>query len=295
MNRILRNIIFTLFGIAAVSCSYKQERSGKSTTFHFEYDGLMGTQVMITATPDDYAVCFYFDVIEASQYKQYVNDGMTGNEIAQICVDNMKRYYDFLLEKYKDKAYKLSWMDVWCTGPDYSRLFVNLKPQTDYCVLAACLKPDTYTAIGEAQVEYFTTTEIKANTIPIILDFLLADTEDGFTYYVRPTYKGKICRELYLSTMVETDVLNAPPYNGDAFTFTRMWYNERKDKIADYVNSDITRFEPLVNMEKGKRYTVIAAPFNIGEDNIIFMLEFEYEPGMKTNVYRSDLTYVEAG
>lgn len=281
-----------MLAIAAVSCSYKQVRTGENTKFRFTYDGLMGTQVTITATPEDYAASFYFDVVEAEEYDQYIASGKTKLDIAQMCVDNMRKYYEYISEKHKDETYKASWMDMWYSGPGNSRLFVNLQPLTDYYVLAACVKSDTYTAVGEVQAERFTTTDIKTNTSPIVLDFLLADTEDGFTYYVRPTYKGRISKELYLSTMVETDVLNAPPYNGDAFLFTRMWYYERKDKIEDYVSSDITRFEPVIHMEKGKRYTVIAAAFNIGEQNTIFMLEFEYEPGMKTDIYRSDLKYV---
>lgn len=281
-----------MLAIAAVSCSYKQVRTGENTRFRFTYDGLMGTQVTITATPEDYAASFYFDVLEAKEYDRYIASGKTKLDIAQMCVDNMRKYYEHISEKHKDETYKASWMDLWYSGPGNSRLFVNLQPLTDYYVLAACVKPDTYTAVGDVQAERFTTTDIKATKVPIILDFLLADTDDGFTYYVRPTYRGRISRELYLSTMVETDVLNAPPYNGDAFLFTRMWYNERKDDIAGYVSSDITRFEPVIDMEKGKRYTVIAAPFNIGEQNTIFMLEFEYEPGMKTDIYRSDLKYV---
>lgn len=281
-----------MLAIAAVSCSYKQVRTGESTTFHFKYDDLMGTRVIITATPEDYAASFYFDIVEAEEYNQYIASGKTKLDIAQMCIDNMKKYYDEISEIYEDEVYRASWMDLLYSGPGNSRLFVNLQPLTDYYVLAACVKPDTYTAVGDVQAERFTTTDIKTNTVPIVLDFLLADTEDGFTYYVRPTYNGRICRELYLSTMVETDVLNAPPYNGNAFLFTRMWYNERKDDIAGYVSSDITRFEPVIDMEKGKRYTVIAAPFNIGEQNTIFMLEFEYEPGMKTDIYRSDLKYV---
>lgn len=281
-----------MLAIAAVSCSYKQVRTGENTKFRFTYDGLMGTQVTITATPEDYAASFYFDVVEAKEYDQYIASGKTKLDIAQMCVDNMRKYYEYISEKHKDETYKASWMDLWYSGPGNSRLFVNLQPLTDYYVLAACVKPDTYTAVGDVQAERFTTTDIKATKVPIILDFLLADTDDGFTYYVRPTYRGRISRELYLSTMVETDVLNAPPYNGDAFLFTRMWYNERKDHIAGYVSSDITRFEPVIDMEKGKRYTVIAAPFNIGEQNTIFMLEFEYEPGMKTDIYRSDLKNV---
>ncbi|MCQ2166826.1 MAG: hypothetical protein MJY49_05310 [Bacteroidales bacterium] len=293
MKSIIRNIIPAIFAIAAVSCSYKQVRTGENTTFRFTYDGLMGTQVTITATPEDYAASFYFDVVEAEEYNQYIASGKTKLDIAQMCVDNMRKYYEYISEKHKDETYKASWMDLWYSGPGNSRLFVNLQPLTDYYVLAACVKPDTYTAVGEVQAERFTTTDIKTNTVPIVLDFLLADTEDGFTYYVRPTYKGRISKELYLSTMVETDVLNAPPYNGDAFLFTRMWYYERKDMIEDYVSSDITRFEPVIQMEKGKRYTVIAAAFNIGEDNTIFMLEFEYEPGMKTDFYKSGIVYMK--
>lgn len=293
MNRIIRNIIVPMLAIAAVSCSYKQVRSEKSTTFHFTYDGLMGTQVTITATPDDYAASFYFDVIEAGRYDRYIASGKTRLDIAQIVIDNMKEHYSQISDMYKDEAYRASWMDLWYAGPGNSRLFVNLEPETEYCVLAVCVKPDSFTAVGEAQVERFTTTEIKTHVVPITLDFLLADTDDGFTYYVRPTYKGRISKELYLSTMVENDVLNGPPYNGDAYLFTRMWYYERKDVIADYVSSDITRFEPVIEMEKGKRYTVIAAPFNIGEGNRIFMLDFEYVPGMRTNIYKSGITYLK--
>ena len=292
MKRIIRSIIVLLLAIAAVSCSYKREITGRNTTFHFKYDGLMGTQVIISVTPDDYSAAFYFDVVEAATYDRYIASGKNRLDVAQMCVDRVKEYYDHISELHKDEAYRASWMDMWYSGPGDSRLFVNLKPKTDYYVVVACVKPDTFTAVGEAQVERFTTTDIKATKVPIILDFLLADTEDGFTYYVRPTYKGRISRELYLSTMVSNDVLNAPPYYGDAFLFTRMWYQERKDEIEDYVCSDITRFEPLIDMEKGKRYTVIAAPFNIGERNTIFMLEFEYQPGMKTDFYKSDIKYL---
>ena len=103
-----------------------------------------------------------------------------------MCVDRVKEYYDHISELHKDEAYRASWMDMWYSGPGDSRLFVNLKPKTDYYVVVACVKPDTFTAVGEAQVERFTTTDIKATKVPITLDFLLADTEDGFTYYVRP-------------------------------------------------------------------------------------------------------------
>lgn len=286
MKRVIKNIItVTLVASSAISCSYKPERTGRATTFKFEFDGLKGTQVVITATPEDYTASFYFDVMTAEQYDSLITSGKTRLDIAQMFVDMMKEYYEEVSEGFKDKEYKASWMDMWYIGPGHSRLFANLTPLTDYYVIAACVKPDTYSAVGEAQTARFTTTEIKTDTVSLKLDFLLMDTDSIFTYYVRPTHKGRISKELYLSDIVADDVLNAPPYDGDVALYCIMWYNERKDVIEKYIKSDICRFKVPGKLVEDKGYTIIAAPFNIGENVPIYTISFKYQDGIMSDGY----------
>ncbi len=290
MRKIIRYILIALSCILLHSCDYEPVRTSSPTGFKFEFEGLLGTQVSISVTPEDDNVAFFYDVIEVSEYEDFIASGKTGQDLAQMIVDKKREWYDGWLESVSGREeYHASWMDFWLMGPGHSRLFVNLKPQTDYYAYAFCIKPGAFEPMGNVRLCRFTTTEIQYLEPHMAFEFMLFDSADGFSYYVRPTERGRICKDLYLTTIVDNEVLQSPPYNGDIYLYTNHWYEERKDSIELYLKSDISRIDVDIEMEDGKSYTILAAQYNIGEDNPVFNYFFYYEKGLRTEGYMGRL------
>lgn len=144
------------------------------------------------------------------------------------------------------------------------------------------LRPGTRKALGSVQTKRFTTTDIQMISKPMQFDFMLDDDPDGFMYYVKPTYKGRICLDPYVSLIVKKDTLDAPPYHGDVKKYALDWYMARKNDIDRYLRCDISRTVVNDIMEQGNRYVLMAAPYNFSEDLNVLKMEFTYRDGMKT-------------
>lgn len=267
--------------ILAVSCSYLPTRSASSTEIEFELTSLLGTRVMVTANPKDNNTLFYFNVVSAVEYGKLQAE--YGDGLAQYLVDEAYGIYTKWLEEVsKGQSYRASWNDFWCFGRGNIKYFVNLTPLTDYVVCGVVLRPGTRKALGGVQTKRFTTTDIQMISKPMQFDFMLDDDPDGFKYYVKPTYKGRICLDPYVSLIVKKDTLDAPPYHGDVKKYALDWYMARKNDIDRYLRCDISRTVVDDIMEQGTRYVLMAAPYNFSEDLNVLKMEFTYRDGMKT-------------
>lgn len=161
--------------------------------------------------------------------------------------------------------------------------FLNLKPMTIYYVFGFCIDPYKKVPLGPVQKQAFSTPEYHPLTDGVDFDFMIRDTRDEFFYYVRPSYKGRICFDSFFSTMLKDSDYNSEPYNGDIRAYLKDWMKSMGENVNLFLSIDISRYESILELEEGEDYTIIGCPYaNLGNGPLT-LLHFQYKEGMTTS------------
>lgn len=290
MKSDMRNRIFVLLLalIAAVSCSYKTELTGKDVEIRFELDGLKGTQVKVTAIPAKDNCVYVFDVAAASA----LDSALAVNseyEVMQNSLKELYKEYELFKKIFKEEgaAYMAEFEDFALYQGKVSKYQTGLTPETDYYVVGYCVNPFDRTPAGSLYKMKFKTTAISPEPSRLVLDYMVRDGKDCLYYYTKPTLDGEIDKEQYLVDIVSDTELSL--FDNDVNAYARYMYGKIVEYglIDLYLRSDISRNE-IYDLVENEGYTIFGAPFNINNMNSIYKFHFIYKKGISTDTYTHD-------
>lgn len=293
----MKNIIKTILSVAVAaislhSCSYKPEVHKHDTVLTFTIDSLKGTQLLLNVKPADDLVNYIVDVVPAADLDDALARG--GEDLVfEYFINYLEDAARQRMEMFREHGdhYIASFEDIALYTSYLSKYIINLTPLTDYAVVGFCIDPDSKKPLGRMQTLRFRTTDIHPAPSRMELSFMIQDTERYFYYYVKPLLDGKLCREPYLSDVVEDEVLYGK-FDGDISAFIQDWYQEKvkEGTISQYLKNDISRnICPIIDKScGGNGYTVIGAPYNLRNMDQVFHYHFVYQPGIKTSSYTRD-------
>lgn len=288
----MKNINIILITLLAVmsGCSYKAQLSTEETNLNFTITENSGFLVSVAATPDDDRVYYLYSVYKASVLDSLVSLYNNETEAMQDVIDSTKTLY----EEYKDyythslkHSYMAEFEDLMLYYSKSELTFPNLIPETEYVAFGFCVDPISLKPIGRLQKLYFETTAIPEDAREMTFEFMLQDTKDHFYYYIKPTYEGLVCNDLYYADIVSDRDLKEN-YDNDLGTYINSMFElfNDIDMLDLLLSQDITRREDVMikydYLEEGEGlgYTVFAVPYNPKYKSEVYCYHFHYKPGM---------------
>lgn len=280
----MKKILPFLFVAAMLcSCNYQSEIRNRDTTLDLQLLDLGGNYAYVQVAPANDYTLYCASVMEVDKYDRYMSL-MSEEEFQKLVMDSISVHYyrwrttwygntDKYVADIVEHEYAVS------TG---TRYFLHLEPQTDYYVYAFCVNSNLSGPLGPIQKKKFTTPQYTPVAKGVDFDFMIYDTEDIFYYYVRPSFKGKVCFDVYFSTVMQDSIYLAEPYLGDIRAYLKDILVAAGPEVDYFLSIDISRYETILDLEEGKDYTIMCCPYlNLGNSPIT-VRHFTYERGMKT-------------
>jgi len=275
------------------SCDYKQEMITKPVPLRIDVPMVTPTELTVHVKPDDDRVYYIYCISDESE------KGLSPKVILQKRLDFLEEEYKNLkTSEWNNHAYQCKESDYYLFYAESYYAFVGLVPGANYTIYASCVDvtSDSPKLIGEIYsmpVKTMALEDISSSDMTI--DFMLQDTPSAFRVYYRPLLKGKLCTDLYLCWLVESeevifsefktldeyfeDRLNQAIYTKESYCF------DICEKMYDYSMYD-------KYFEEGKKYIVWAVTYSKDALYHVYYLPFTYKREMRIDythqVYRCE-------
>lgn len=285
MRTLLTKILLvTAMCVTVAGCSYEAKTLSRNVKLDIEVSEINGNYVFVSITPSSDNVLYYFSVMEADVMNDMI---VTHSEAGfqRMMIAETQKDYDLWKEYFEGRLdkYVASFCDHEMYVTHNEGYILDLKPSTRYYAYGFCIDEESHAPLGPIQKVDFRTTEIKPSSDKTDFDFMICDDNGQPYYYVRPSRYGRICLDSYLSTIFKVSDYMAEPYKGDIRRYLNDWLEKIGPGVSYFLNIDISRYEPVIVLEEGEDYTIIAMPYGNPVANQITTLGFTYTKGMKTN------------
>lgn len=281
------------------ACNIESPYIKTGTRLTFKTSDVMGTQMMVSAHPEDDRSYYYFDILEKSKY-----DSMKLNDehFMAIMLDSLYRYYLDWRSSYlwTNEPYIAEFRSFAFYYGDAQRYFISLTPNTDYVIFGMNINPDDIQyPVGHLYKQYVRTGDVDYKVSETVFDFavkmydkptMFGGGECLLNATIRPSKEGHLSREPYLALMIsDKDMGNEElPYELRLTQYIReyaemvQWAIAQNPQSADrFLKKDIT-YLSIFNygaIEPGEWVTVIATAYRISWPKALYVRHFQYQPG----------------
>lgn len=252
-SSVIAILAFAIAAGSAISCSDKAEFISGYTPIKIsvENNAIRATQLKVSIEPENDKVYYFCDVVEKSVH----TPGQGDLRFMQLTLDSLYRdYIDWRYQLLRENANYVAPFSSHCLsyGKDY-RIFLNLKPNTNYYVYAYCVNPETNQPIGGLYTLPIKTTEVKPSTMTFTWE------RKGTHVAVTPSND----EELYIWDVVEEEMLTEW-YDSDPEEYLKEYVEAyiAMDMLRDDICQSITGFNFDYMFQEGGTYYFIVAGYD---------------------------------
>lgn len=285
----MKKIVLLMLAAAMMSsCSYLSQVNLSDTTINFRLLDIRSSYALVEYRPSNDYTMYLTGILLAEDFDNFMLSG-TEAELQEKCLKDVAERYASWREHWTGRTdkYVADLAEHEYLVSTCSQYFLELKPDTEYCVLAFCVNPKTSKPLGPLQKFRFSTLEPQPLKDKVDFDFMIRDNGDGFCYYVRPSLNGKIWYDGYFSTVFKVSDYMAAPYSGDIRAYLKKWVKDVGSDLEYFLSVDITRYEAPFDLVEGVDYTIVGCPYQNLGDGRLTLLDFTYSKDLNTP-YRHD-------
>ena len=249
--------LLTLVGsLMFVSCH--EEPSPAEVTLAINVDSITAASALVTVTPSDTNVLYYFDLLSQDVYE----DEYEGNAIE--VANDLINWIIESVEEYQDYGYDVEVVDWLSRGVDEYN-FSGLSPETNYVVFAFRVDTATNTLAGNVFHAEFTTHPVEF----VDLSFELANTDTAIWFV------PNVDDTEYFATYVEVDTLQAYGITAtEYFEDMISYYGE----YIEYFTMSGPIYVYLEDLTVGTNYVFLAQAYTGGVWNSRLFAEYFEAP-----------------
>ncbi len=242
---ILLFIIAVLLGVSLTGCKSKNSADRPMKEIRIVIDTVRATQARAHFIPDNGNAFYTYGIIGSIQLEEFTTD----EQIIKEQLDIMNSIFDYYSEDDD-----VSFNDMFLTKGEDIEVYDELKPNSDYCILAFQVDPTLHTAIGNLYKMPFHTLSIDSADVTFDVQI------KGDTLLIIPSDESTYLFDYELTSVIDMDFYSPLDYFKQ---LVGMWEDygfiqyEREQGPVQWVfsqNDDA--------FKRGEKYTLFVAGYN---------------------------------